>query len=93
MPAPWMPAVFLYAFDLIELNGDDLRRGALDTRKAPLASLLKRAEPGLWLNEHIEARRTERTSLMYSMPHSSNRSETSWYYLHRPRHGSRFWSI
>src|SRR5262249_59794800 len=25
--------VFLYAFDLIELNGDDLRREALDTRK------------------------------------------------------------
>jgi bifunctional non-homologous end joining protein LigD len=47
--------VFLYAFDLIELNGDDLRREPLDTRKATLASLLKRAPPGLRLNEHIEA--------------------------------------
>jgi ATP-dependent DNA ligase len=47
--------VFLYAFDLIELNGDDLRREPLDTRKATLASLLKRAAPGLRLNEHIEA--------------------------------------
>jgi len=47
--------VFLYAFDLIELNGDDLRREALDTRKATLASVLRRAAPGLRFNEHIEA--------------------------------------
>jgi len=48
-------SVFLYAFDLIELNGDDLRREPLDTRKATLASVLRRAAPGLRLNEHIEA--------------------------------------
>src|SRR5262245_19346172 len=47
--------VFLYAFDLIELDGDDLRREALHTRKATLASLIKRAAPGLRLNVHIEA--------------------------------------
>ena len=47
--------VFLYAFDLIELNGDDLRREPLDVRKATLASVLARAAPGLRLNEHIEA--------------------------------------
>ena len=47
--------VFLYAFDLIELNGDDLRREPLDVRKATLASLLKRTAPGLRLNQHIEA--------------------------------------
>jgi ATP dependent DNA ligase-like protein len=47
--------VFLYAFDLIELDGDDLRRAPLDVRKATLASLLRRAAPGLRLNEHIEA--------------------------------------
>ena len=47
-------SVFLYAFDLIELNGDDLRREPFETRKATLASLLKRAAPGLHLNEHIE---------------------------------------
>jgi bifunctional non-homologous end joining protein LigD len=47
--------VFLYAFDLIELNGDDLRREPLATRKATLASLLRCAAPGLRLNEHIEA--------------------------------------
>jgi bifunctional non-homologous end joining protein LigD len=38
-------SVFMYAFDLIELNGDDLRREPLDIRKATLASLLKRATP------------------------------------------------
>jgi bifunctional non-homologous end joining protein LigD len=47
--------VFLYAFDLIELNGDDLRRDPLEVRKATLASVLAKAAPGLRLNEHIEA--------------------------------------
>jgi bifunctional non-homologous end joining protein LigD len=31
-------SVFLYAFDLLELNGDDLRRDPLEVRKATLAS-------------------------------------------------------
>jgi ATP-dependent DNA ligase len=47
-------SVFLYAFDLIELNGDDLRREPLEVRKATLASMLAKAAPGLRLNEHIE---------------------------------------
>jgi bifunctional non-homologous end joining protein LigD len=47
-------AVFLYAFDLIELNGDDLRRDPLEVRKATLASVLAKAGPGLRLNEHLE---------------------------------------
>ena len=46
--------VFLYAFDLIELNGDDLRRDPLQVRKATLASTLAKAGPGVRLNEHIE---------------------------------------
>jgi len=46
--------VLLYAFDLIELNGDDLRREPFETRKATLASVLAKAAPGLHLNEHIE---------------------------------------
>jgi bifunctional non-homologous end joining protein LigD len=46
--------VFLYAFDLIELNGDDLRREPLAVRKATLASLLARVAPGLRFNEHID---------------------------------------
>jgi bifunctional non-homologous end joining protein LigD len=44
-------SVFLYAFDLIEFNGDVLRREPLDTRKATLASVLRRAAPGLRLND------------------------------------------
>jgi bifunctional non-homologous end joining protein LigD len=47
-------SVFLYAFDLIELNGDDLRREPLEVRKATLASVLAKAAAGLRLNEHIE---------------------------------------
>ena len=38
-------SVFLYAFDLIELDGDDLRREPLETRKTTLASLLRCAAP------------------------------------------------
>ena len=47
--------VFLYALDLIELDGDDLRHHPLTVRKATLASLFARAARGLRLNEHIEA--------------------------------------
>jgi bifunctional non-homologous end joining protein LigD len=47
--------VFLYAFDLIELDGDDLRRDPLAVRKTTLASVLARAAPGLRLNEHLDA--------------------------------------
>jgi bifunctional non-homologous end joining protein LigD len=46
--------VFLYAFDLIELDGDDLRRAPLAVRKATLASVLARAAPGLRFNEHLD---------------------------------------
>jgi bifunctional non-homologous end joining protein LigD len=47
-------SVFLYAFDLIELNGDDLRRDPLEVRKATLANILTRADRGIWFNDHIE---------------------------------------
>jgi len=47
-------STFLYAFDLIELNGDDLRRDPLEVRKATLASIVARASPGIRFNEHIE---------------------------------------
>jgi ATP-dependent DNA ligase len=45
--------VFLFAFDLLELNGQDLRREPLETRKATLASLLRGSLPGLRLNGHL----------------------------------------
>jgi bifunctional non-homologous end joining protein LigD len=47
-------SVFLYAFDLIELDGDDLRRDPLEVRKATLASVLTKAGPGIRFNEHLE---------------------------------------
>jgi bifunctional non-homologous end joining protein LigD len=45
--------VFLYAFDLLELDGTDLRREPIETRKATLASLLRGSLLGLRLNEHL----------------------------------------
>jgi bifunctional non-homologous end joining protein LigD len=47
-------SIFLYAFDLIELNGDDLRRDPLTVRKATLASVVAKAGAGIRFNEHIE---------------------------------------
>jgi bifunctional non-homologous end joining protein LigD len=46
--------IFLYAFDLIELNGDDLRRDPREVRKATLASIVAKASPGIRFNGHIE---------------------------------------
>ena len=47
-------SVFLYAFDLLELDSDDLRRDPLEVRKATLASVLAKSGPGIRLNEHME---------------------------------------
>jgi bifunctional non-homologous end joining protein LigD len=46
--------VFLYAFDLIEIEGMDLRSSPLEVRKAALAQLLRKARPGLALNDHVD---------------------------------------
>jgi ATP-dependent DNA ligase len=48
------PAAFLCAFDLIVVEGDDLRSHAIEDRKAQLAHLLERAGAGLQFNEHID---------------------------------------
>jgi hypothetical protein len=42
----------LYAFDLLELNGKDLRPLPLGERKAKLAKLLAGAAAGIVFNEH-----------------------------------------
>ena len=47
------PAI-LSAFDLLELDGRDLRREPIEVRKAELAKLLRRSAIGLELNEHID---------------------------------------
>jgi bifunctional non-homologous end joining protein LigD len=46
--------IFLYAFDLIELGGDDLRRDPLESRKATLEMMLAKAGSGIRFNEHME---------------------------------------
>jgi ATP-dependent DNA ligase len=53
--------VFLYAFDLIELDGNHLRRDPLAVRKATLASLLSRAAPGGFASTSISTRRMGRS--------------------------------
>jgi bifunctional non-homologous end joining protein LigD len=47
-------AAILRAFDLLELNGEDLRPVMLGKRKARLAKLLARAPPGIEINEHTD---------------------------------------
>jgi bifunctional non-homologous end joining protein LigD len=46
--------VVLCAFDLLELDGDDLRREPLVTRKATLAWVVAKASPRILLNEPFE---------------------------------------
>ena len=45
---------FLYAFDLLELDGADMRREPIEVRKATLASILRKSRAGVRLNEHLE---------------------------------------
>jgi len=45
--------VFLFAFDLIELDGNDLRREPIERRKVLLIRLLAKASVGLQVNDHI----------------------------------------
>jgi bifunctional non-homologous end joining protein LigD len=47
--------VFMWAFDLIEVNDADLRRDPLEKRKAALRVMLSRASAGVCFNEHVEA--------------------------------------
>ena len=47
--------VFLYAFDLIELNGEDMRRKPLEVCKSALSEvLLAKAGAGIQFNEHCD---------------------------------------
>ncbi len=47
-------AVTLCAFDLLELDGEDLRREPIEVRKATLKGLLRRAQSGIAFNRHFE---------------------------------------
>jgi bifunctional non-homologous end joining protein LigD len=46
--------VFLYAFDLLELNSEDYRQHPLEQRKAKLEKILQRTTQGMRFSEHIE---------------------------------------
>ena len=48
------PQAFLFAFDVLELNGADSRREPIEVRKATLASILRKGRPGVCLNEHLK---------------------------------------
>jgi bifunctional non-homologous end joining protein LigD len=48
------PDAFLYAFDLLELDGRDLRREPWTVRRETLASLLRKAGDGIRLSEHLD---------------------------------------
>jgi bifunctional non-homologous end joining protein LigD len=47
-------AAVLCAFDLIELDGEVLRRAPIERRKQKLARLVRGQRPGIVLNEHYD---------------------------------------
>jgi bifunctional non-homologous end joining protein LigD len=46
--------VFMWCFDLLELDGQDLRREPIEVRKATLVSVLRSGRAGLQFNQHLE---------------------------------------
>ena len=46
---------FLYAFDLLEINGDDLRPYEWQVRRATLASLVRKTGGGIRLSDHLDS--------------------------------------
>jgi bifunctional non-homologous end joining protein LigD len=47
-------AVTLCAFDLLQIDGEDLRREPIEVRKQTLKGLLRRAHPGIAFNRHFD---------------------------------------
>ena len=45
---------FLFAFDLLEIDGTDLRRDSWEVRRATLTSLLRKASPGIRLSDYLD---------------------------------------
>ena len=48
------PRATLCAFDLIDIDGEDLRWKPIEDRKAALKSLLSRSHPGIAFNKHFD---------------------------------------
>ncbi len=52
------PRATLCAFDLIEIDGEDLRWQPIEDRKAALKKLLSRSHPGIAFNKHFDVEGT-----------------------------------
>jgi ATP-dependent DNA ligase len=65
-------------FDLLELDGRDLRREPLETRKATLASLLRGRSPGVRLNEHLKHQAARSSSVTPEDGPRRDRVEAAW---------------
>ena len=52
-------AVTLCAFDLLELDGADLRREPIEVRKSTLKGLLRREHRGITFNRHFDMESTD----------------------------------
>jgi bifunctional non-homologous end joining protein LigD len=48
------PNMFVCAFDLLELNGADMRHKPLEVRKRALAAMLRMAGAGIQFNDHCD---------------------------------------
>jgi len=46
-------SVFLFAFDLLEVDGENMRREPWEIRRATLVRLLRKVGPGIRLSEHL----------------------------------------
>jgi ATP-dependent DNA ligase len=69
-------AAFLYAFDLLNLDGKDLRREPLESRKAKLTRLLRNAGPGVRVERaHGRRRRNDLPSCLQDGWSRRNRVE------------------
>jgi ATP-dependent DNA ligase len=69
----------LCAFDMIELDGEDLRRTRIEERKRALAKLVGRFQPGIVVNEYFEGD----GAIIYNM-HARlrrHRVQTAWHTL------------
>jgi bifunctional non-homologous end joining protein LigD len=49
-----LASAVLCAFDLLELDGEDLRRSPIEARKETLAKLLRSPQMSLAINEHYD---------------------------------------
>jgi bifunctional non-homologous end joining protein LigD len=69
-------AAVLCAFDLLELDGEDLRREPIETRKSTLKSLLRGKREGIAFNAHFTSRmaRSSTVRLARSAARASCRS-------------------